>query len=803
MKISLKMFQIHKYFRFATYFLTLGVLVFISTIIYYSLQLPDDSILENYKPNVMTRIHASNGDLVKEFSREYRIFVPIDDIPDQLKAAFISAEDKNFYKHIGVDPLGILRAFAKNTLNIFNDKRPEGASTITQQVAKNFLLSDELSLARKIKEGLLALKIETTLSKERILELYLNQIYLGSGSYGIAAASNRYFKKSLHELNIPEMAFLAALPKAPSRYNPSKNYDLAFDRRNWVLERMYKNNFIDKFDYFSLKKTPIITAKNIKFVFANDYYLEEIRKKIISIFGEDYLYNGGLSVRSSLNTSTQLLADKSLKSGLIAYDKRHGYRGPIGNSAKSNWYENFFNKKNPYNFLSARVIEFDEKNNQAVLEVIIDKQIVKGKLVNFKWARKSLSKGYLGPEITSAKEILDINDIIFVSKSDEKSYNLEQIPKINGGIIVMDPYTGRVFALSGGFDFNLSNFNRAIQAKRQPGSSFKPFVYMSALENGLQPNSLILDAPFVVDQGKQLGKWKPENYGKKFYGPSTLRKGVENSRNLMTIRVAQYLGMEKIAEIANRTGIIEDMPPVLSMALGAGETSLIKLTAAYASFVNGGKKIRPSLIDRIQDRRGKNIYLENNSKCENCNEPYMSENAKPNIVDTSEKIFDEAKSYQMVSILKGAVDRGTGRKTKINGIEIAGKTGTTNNNTDAWFIGFTSNLIIGVYTGFDNPGTLGKRETGSSVAVPIFKEFVSKYYEEKPILPFTIPNGIELIRIDYDTGKVAKNMQDVNSVYEAFTKSDNLSISDQTLVGSQGFQIIEIEEDITEEYLIY
>ena len=799
--IKKKMTQLIRYFLYISAFL---LLMLFSIIIFFFVQLPDDSSLQNYKPNVMTRIHASNGDLVKEYSREYRIFIPYRDIPDDLKNAFISAEDKNFYHHLGVDPVGITRALIKNISNIFSTKRPEGASTITQQVAKNFLLSDELSINRKIKEGLLALKIEQALSKSRILELYLNQIYLGSGTYGIAAASNRYFNKPLSELTIPEMAFLAALPKAPSRYNPNSNYDLAFERRNWVLERMHVNGYIDKYELRSYKKVPISTFMNRSDrIFANDYYLEEIRKEIISIFGEDFLYNGGLSVRSSLNTEIQIIADNALKQGLLDYDKRHGYRGPLSNEKDENWHINYINQKPPHNFLIAKIIEFDEIRNKTVIEVILNEEKVVGILEDFKWARKSLSKGYLGPEITKVNDILNLNDVIYVSKKNHQSYKLQQVPKINGGIVVMDPYTGRVFALSGGFEFNLSNFNRAIQAQRQPGSSFKPFVYMSALENGLQPNSLILDAPFVVDQGSDLGKWKPENYGKKFYGPSTLRKGIENSRNLMTIRIAEYLGMEKISEIAERSGVMDNMPNVLSMALGAGETSLIQLTSAYASFVNGGRKINPSLIDRIQDRRGKNIYLEDFSICNNCNDPYNEANPKPNLVNIYERIFDEAKSYQMVSILKGAVDRGTGRKTKIEGIEIAGKTGTTNNNTDAWFIGFTSDLIIGVYAGFDTPQSLGKRETGSSIAVPIFRDFVSNYYSEKLILPFTIPNGIELIRINYDTGKISNNLYNNKSVYEAFSKSDSLAIGNETLIGSEGFKIIEVVDNAMEEFVIY
>ncbi len=795
------------YIKYLLYGLLVLILSIFFSLIFFIYQLPDDSILKNYKPDVMTRIHASNGELVKEFSKEYRIFIPIDNIPKELKNAFISAEDKNFYNHYGIDPLGILRAIIKNTYYIFSDRRPEGASTITQQVAKNFLLSNELTISRKVKEALIAIKIDATLSKSRILELYLNQIYLGSGTYGVAAASNKYFNKTLDELDLSEVSFLAALPKAPSRYNPIKNYEISLNRRNWVLKRMYANNYINRNEYDIYVKKPINIVTNKKEeIYSSDYYLEEVRKQIIKIYGEDSLYGGGLSVRSSLDTDTQKLADLSLKSGLLAYDKRNGYRGIISNNNNNNWFKEYINIKQPYNFHVAKILKFDKTKGKekVIIEVLEGKSIHQGYLSNYFWARKSLGKGYLGPEIFKASDAFNINDIIYVS-SDRggDSYNLEQTPKINGAIVVMDPYTGRVFALSGGFDFNESNFNRVYQAKRQPGSSFKPFVYMSALENGLQPNSLILDAPFVLDQGKDLGKWKPENYGKKFYGPSTLRKGIENSRNLMTIRIAQYLGMGRISELADRANIISNMPPVLSMALGAGETSLIKLTSAYASFANGGRRVEASLIDRIQDRRGKNIFIPDHVICDNCNQPYIEEKPEPKIINNSETIFDEVNAYQMVSILKGAVDRGTGRKTKIDGIEIAGKTGTTNNNTDAWFIGFTSDIIVGVYTGFDIPESLGKKETGSSVAVPIFKNFIEKYYDNKKSLPFIIPPGIELIKIDYDTGQISNNINDNKTIYEAFGKSDNLISLKETLVGIDGFQTIEIEDNVDNEFLIY
>ena len=798
---TITIMKLFSYRNFIILFTTLPVTLLITILIFLN-ELPDFSSLQKYKPNVLTRVHSSDGTLVKEFSREYRIFVPIEDIPIQLKQAFISAEDKNFYKHFGIDVIGILKASIRNISNYLNERRPQGASTITQQVAKNFLLNDELSLRRKIKEALLAIKIEQVLKKNRILELYLNQIYLGSGTYGVAAASNRYFKKSLSELSIEEMAFLAALPKAPSRYHPKRNYEKAFDRRNYVLKRMFANDFLDEHELQTLLNKPLITELGIKKeYYSSEFFIEEIRKKIINIFDEETLYHGGLSVRTSLDTRTQSLADSALKNGLKNYDKRHGFKGPL-NKLKNLDLKLIKQKiKIPNSFFLARVKLIND--NKAIIEVLINDELEEGILSDYKWARKYINDDYVGPKIINVEDIIEKDDIIFVSNNSNGTFSLEQIPEVNGAIIVMDPFSGRVLAMSGGFDFNLSNFNRALQAKRQPGSAFKPFVYMSALENGLQPNSLILDAPFVIDQGGDLGKWKPENYGKKFYGPTPLRIGIENSRNLMTIRIAQYLGMDKVSEIADRTGILNDMPKVLSMSLGAGETSLIKLTSAYASFVNGGKYLNPNIIDRIQDRRGKNIYLADFGSCENCRKPFIQDDPRPILETNQRSIFSPVNSYQMVSILKGAVDRGTGKKTKIENIEIAGKTGTTNNNSDAWFIGFSSEIIVGIYVGFDSPKSLGKRETGSSVALPIFKDFMTGYYEDDAPLPFIIPSGIELVQINHQTGQLSSGINDPKSIYEAFSKSDNLVNNFETLTGADGFKIIQVEEDLSDDYVLY
>ena len=771
------------------------------TITFFSLNLPDYSQLKDYKPSIMTRVHNSSGELIKEYSNEYRVFIPIDAVPTIVKSAFISAEDKNFYSHMGVDMTGISRAFINNLKNIFTNKRPQGASTITQQVAKNFLLTDELSLTRKIKEAILAIKIETTFSKDRILELYLNQIYLGSGTYGIAAASNRYFKKPLQEITIEEAAYLAALPKAPSNYHPIRNYDNAIARRNWVLNRMYLNDYITKKDLsISILKDLKTSIDKSNKKYSSDYYSEEVRRKIIDIFGDYELYNGGLSIRTSLDSNLQLLTTTSLQKGLMDYDKRHGYRGVLANIDDDKWHEIIVKEHlKPSLFKLARINEISSKKiyledkNKVFFSINLDQN---------KWLRKYINNNYVGKKVSNFNDIFKVNDVILFSLNNKGIYKIEQLPKINGAVIVMEPYSGRVLAMTGGFDFRLSSFNRAVQAKRQPGSAFKPFVYLAALENGFQPNTMILDAPFVIDQGKELGKWKPENYGKKFYGPSPLRKGIENSRNLMTIRIAQYLGMEKISEIATRSDIVEEMPKILSMSLGAGETTLLNLTKAYASFVNGGDKVSPIFIDKIQDRRGTTIYKANLGSCSNCQDSFSKLNLKPQITNIKENIISASHAFQITSMLKGAVDRGTGRKTRFKGIEIAGKTGTTNNNTDAWFIGYTSDLIIGIYAGFDTPLSLGKKETGSSVAVPIFKNIIEQYLKFNNSLPFRVPKGIELIKIDLDTGKIISN-NDSNTIYEAFGKSDKITPYGETLIGLEGFRSIQVDEINDDTYLVY
>ncbi len=728
----------------------------------FSNSIPDYRFLKNYKPPVSSKMYSGNGELVADFSKEKRIFVPYEAIPKNVINSFLSAEDKNFFSHPGVDAKGVMRATINNIRNILSSKRLEGASTITQQVAKNFLLTNEVSINRKIKEAILAFRIERALSKERILELYLNQIYLGSGAYGVAAASLEYFDKSIKELNYNEAALLAALPKAPSKYNPYRDKNLAKFRRNLVLKNLYENNFINQYEYSEFKNKPI-ELKKIKKVFLENsqYYIEDVRKNIIERLTYEKVYNQGYNINTPINLELQKIATQSLRNGLIAYDRRKGWRGPIKNiKYTSDWYEKVekkFKLEKSIDWEIAIIKEINQFNS-----LIETKKNPKGiiKYKDISWTKKDFA------------DLFRIGDVIYVKKIDKISYSLQQLPKINGGIVVMDPFTGRVLALSGGFSFKNSEFNRASQALRQPGSAFKPFVYALALENDYTPSSLILDAPLVLDQGIDLKKWKPENYGKKFYGPSTLRVGLEKSRNLMTVRIAQNLGIEKIANFTKKMNIYKNPEKLLSISLGSAETTLLSLTSAYCSFVNGGKLIKPVLIDRIQDGEGNTIINNENRKCINCDKISFTGKEFPKIKDNYEKVLSSQTAYQLTSILQGVVERGTGKKLKKLGLNLAGKTGTTNDNTDAWFIGFTSNLVIGVYVGMDNPQPLGKFETGSKAALPIFEEFVKKGIKKSDARPFKVPENITLMVIDPTTGDKAK-FSSKNTIIESY-KSKNI-----------------------------
>ena len=747
-------------FILITSFILLSVISIISVLWTYSNDLPDYKFLKSYKPPVSSKVYSGNGDLVADFSKEKRVFVPFNSIPKNVINAFLSAEDKNFFKHPGVDAKGVIRAVINNISNILSSKRLEGASTITQQVAKNFLLTNEVSLNRKIKEAILAFRIERALSKERILELYLNQIYLGSGAYGVAAASLEYFDKSIKDLNYSEAALLAALPKAPSRYNPYRDPDIAKFRRNLVLKNLLDNNYLTSEWYEKLTKEEIILKKNKK-IYLEDaqYFIEDVRKSVIETLSYDKVYKQGFNINTPIDLNLQTIATKSLRDGLIAYDKRKGWRGPLINKIyNSEWKKDLekYKLENSINWKLAIVKKINKFSAEIETEDNIEGVI---EYQSISWTKKEFNK------------LLKPGDIIYVKNLKENIFNLQQLPKVNGGIVVMDPFTGRVLALSGGFSFKQSEFNRATQAKRQPGSAFKPFVYALALENNFTPTSLVLDAPLVLDQGDDLKMWKPENYGKKFYGPSTLRVGLEKSRNLMTVRIAQNLGVEKIVDFSKALKIYDNPEELLSISLGSAETTLLKLTSAYSVFVNGGKLVEPILIDRIQDSEGNTIFNNDKRKCINCDQISYLTNDYPEIKNNYTQIFSPETAFQMTSILEGVVQRGTAKKLKDLNLNIAGKTGTTNKNTDTWFIGFTSNVLVGVYVGSDNPTPLGKYETGSKTALPIFKSFISDSINKNDARPFKAAKGTVMMVVDPLTGQKAK-FNSKNTIIEVFKKEN-------------------------------
>ena len=779
MKIITIAFSI-AFFLSITFF---GIILYV--LWHFGKDLPDYRQLAKYEPSVVTRVHAGNGALLKEYSKQKRVFIPINVIPDEVISAFISAEDKDFYGHFGIDIQAITRAFLTNLKNYGKGKRLIGASTITQQVAKNFLLNSEVSLERKIKEAILAIRIERAFSKNEILELYLNEIYLGNNSYGVAAAALNYFDKSLDDLSIDEAAFLASLPKAPSKYNPRKNYKRVFQRRNWVLSQMKRNGYLsqDNFDELKSKKIKIMNSTGLDDTSA-PYFAEEVRKQLVKKFGVKTLYEGGLSVRSSLDPRLQKFADEALFTGLENLDKRQGWRGPIKKLNIKDYDTNSINS-----ILSEIQLGLPEHRIAALVKKVKKNEIEiffqgEQKLLTFKkesWLRKQLlytnkdGKKQIGhsKRFTSFTDFLNVGDIILIEKiidrkNKEIDFKLSQIPNVNGAIVVIDPNTGRVLAMTGGYQFKSSEFNRATQAYRQPGSAFKPFVYLSALDQELKPTEIILDAPLSFDQGKGLPKWKPANYTRKFYGPSPMRLGIEKSRNLMTARLALHVRMENVIKYGIDFGIYDSLPNLLSMSLGAGETTLLRLTMAYAMIVNGGKKITPILIDRVQDRRGKNILNNETRKCSNCrNNEYHDISIVPEIEDNRKQLTDPGSAYQMVSMLRGAVTRGTGIMVNKLNRSLAGKTGTTNSNNDAWFIGFSSDLAVGVYVGFDKPMSLGNKETGSSVSAPIFKNFMKRALENKPNIPFRRPPGIKLIKVNPKTGLLSKANNN-NYILEAF-----------------------------------
>lgn len=792
-------------------------------VLYFGRDLPDYSQLADYRPAVATRVHAGDGRLLAEFASEKRVFVPIEAIPKRVVRAFVSAEDQNFFKHQGVDWLAVARAMVTNVRMLAEDRRPIGASTITQQVTRHFLLSNELSYQRKIKEWLLAYRIEQAMSKDRILELYLNEIFLGNRAYGVAAAALNYFDKPLDELTIAEAAFLASLPKAPDRYFRERFRDDAIARRNYVIGRMQEDGYITPEEAQAAVAEPLTfrTGRDAEFVKA-DYFVEEVRRELARMYGEETLYKGGLSVRTTLEPELQGAARKALRDGLKSLDRRSGWRGPVARlDGFEGWRDRLAAVRPPAGA--------EDWPLAAVLEVVDAEARIgfadgsRGSipLDELRWARRAEKGEIVGPAVKSAKDALAPGDVVMVERLSEKkdAYALRQIPEVQGALVAIDPHTGRVLAMVGGFSSDISVFNRATQAQRQPGSAFKPFVYLAALDHGFTPSTLVLDAPFSLDQGPGLGKWRPSNFTDRFYGPTPLRVGIEKSRNVMTVRLAQYIGMDAVVDVARRFGITDNLPPQLSMALGAGETTVMRLTAAYAMLVNGGRRITPSIIDRVQDHTGRTVFRHDDRPCDGCaGLPWMDAEPTgdtfavqrlqaartsapasgtaqvaspvampvPVVPDTREQIADPRTVYQVVSMLEGVVQRGTAVRLRELGKPLAGKTGTTNDSMDAWFVGFSPDLVVGVFVGYDQPRSLGDRETGSSVAVPIFRDFMQVALKNAPATPFRVPPGLRLVRVDPETGRPAAT-GNRKAIWEAFVPGTEPT-GDQSVLdgGDQG-----------------
>ncbi|HEX2841897.1 penicillin-binding protein 1A [Hyphomicrobium sp.] len=753
-----------------------------------SQDLPDYESLARYEPPVMTRIHAHDGSLIAEYARERRIFVPINTIPKRVVAAFLSAEDRRFYEHGGLDLQGIARAVFKmiETKIQGGDRRTEGASTITQQVAKNFLLTSDRTMDRKIKEAILAIRIERAYSKDKILELYLNEIYLGIGAYGVAAAGLAYFNKELKDLTVEEVAYLAALPKAPNNYHPFRQKQRATERRNWIIGQMAENGYITEEEETEAKAKPL--AVNIRpggaHIFAAEYFAEEVRRSLMSAYGEAKLYAGGLSVRTTLDPRLQQIGRKALIDGLIGYDRKQGWRGPVAKiDISGDWGVPLGAIDSPSDIAPWRLgVVLSMEKTKAVVGLkpsrkqdgsLTDERLaVELTLDEVKWAKVPGKR----TTPTAIADILAAGNVIYVAPKDDKNlagaWSLMQIPEVSGGLIAMDPHTGRVLAVVGGFSFAMSQFDRALQAKRQPGSSFKPFVYAAALDNGYKPTSIVLDAPIEIEQGPGQDIWKPNNYEKdQSHGPTTLRVGVEKSRNQMTVRLAQDMGMPIITEYAKRFGIYDDLLPVLSMSLGAGETTLLRIATAYCMIANGGMTVRPTLIDRIQDRWGKSVWRHDARQCVDCTAEQWANQPEPDVPDDRRQIIDSHTAYQMTSIMEGVIQRGTATSLKALNRPLAGKTGTTNEEKDAWFVGYTPDLVVGVFVGYDSPRPMGKGNTGGQVAAPIFGNFIKSALADQPAIPFRIPPGIKLVRVSLKTGLRA-SPDDPNAIVEAFKPNE-------------------------------
>lgn len=753
----------------------------------YTKDLPEFSKLKDYQPPVVTRVYTDDGQLLAEFAEEKRVFVPITSMPDIVKQAFLSAEDQNFYNHNGLDIYGIGRAVLTNVRALGSDSRLVGASTITQQVAKNMLLTNEVSFERKFKEAILALRMEKVLSKDRLLELYLNEIYLGQGAYGIAAAAQTYFNKGLDDLSLEEVAYLAALPKAPNNYHPVRRNQAALTRRNWVIGRMLEDGHITR-DQAEIARLQPLDASNMsteRSAVRAPYFAEEIRRFLRETRGFDGLYKDGLIVRSTLNPELQTYAERAFRYGIMAYDRRHGWRGAIARfDDNSNWAERLQNIPIQSGMLPDWHLGVALKKQNGKISVgIANGREVELDENDVKWAGDKMQAGDI--IMVSPPSYLDVEhskDILTFTPTGEDSptWRLRQVPTVQGGFVAIDPYTGRVLAMQGGWDYEKSEFNRVTQAQRQVGSAFKPFIYLTALEEGYTPSTKVLDAPISFSMGRGQGVWSPTNYDSdKYYGPTTLRVGLEKSYNLMTVRLAAHLGMNRIAQTVNRFNIYDEMQTHLANSLGAQEATLLRLTLGFGMLVNGGQKVSPTFIDRIQDRNGVTVYARGGRSCIDCGPriAWTPDQPVPHIEREEDLVTDPRIAYQMVSMLEGVVQRGTAAR-RMAGVDfpVAGKTGTTNDNRDAWFIGFTPDLVIGTYIGYDRPRSLGRGETGGVAALPLFRAFIDQYTDNREAMPFRIPTGISLVQVNATTG-LRTSPSDPRAIWEAFLRTEEDTIS--------------------------
>ena len=755
-----------------------GMLVAWMVFYHYSQDLPGFSKLATYEPPVVTRLYAGDGKLLAEYALQRRNYVPLVSIPKRVQQAFLAAEDKNFYTHPGIDFRGIMRAILTN---VFRMGSPVGGSTITQQVVKNFLLTPEKTVERKIKEAILAFRITQSFSKSRILELYMNEIYLGAGSYGVAAAALNYFNKSVDELTIEEAAMLAAMPKAPSTYDPRKNMQAAKIRRDWVVGRMLEDGYIDAQEAKAAIETPITLRRRSSEETARaDFFAEEVRRQLATRYGANVLYEGGLYVKTTLRPDYQHFADNGLRKALTMYDRRHGWRGAIRRiETREGWHEALAAMpRNGIHLLEGQQLAVVQKTTSTSAEIGLDDGstgIIP--LKEMAWARHQLGPLLLGPAVTSPSQVVSSGDVVMVERAEETpeepaktdkkekakakpapkvpEYSLRQEPQVNGAMVVMDAHTGKVLALTGGYAYGDTEFNRATQAHRQPGSSFKPFSYLAALEAGIKPNTIIVDGPIELPQGPGLPNWSPQNYSNDFLGPVPMRKGLEQSRNAITVRMISMIGIDRLIDVAERFGIYKKPPRQYSMVLGSQETTLMQMTTAYAALANGGLKVQPSLIERIDDRHGRVVWKRDARDCSAC----TAENSEkgplpppPPLPEIGERIVDAAVDYQLVHLMEGVVERGTATKAKILGRPLAGKTGTTNDSRDVWFMGYTPDLVVGTYIGFDTPRSLGKKETGGSTALPAFIDFMQHAMKDVPAQPFPVPEGIRFVALDKNTG---------------------------------------------------